>query len=291
MFASNDDTPKVRWLLYAVAFVCATLIANWYFLKDDQTTRGTFGDMFGGVNAFFSGLAFAVLVFTLLQQRTELSLQRKELAMTREELAGQRRALVSQNELIALQSFESTFFQLLRLHNEIVHAIDLVAAPNESDGAAIGNRVTNGRDCFSVFYRRLRKEYKSRRPVAGGISRDQLMTAYVSFYSANQANLGHYFRSLYNMVKLVDRSVVSDKSVLINLIRAQLSDFEVALLFYNGLSDYGENFKPLIERYALLKHLDPNHVFEQRHLAYFSIGAFGKSSKARTTIDELHLQI
>jgi hypothetical protein len=43
--------------------------------------------MFGAVNALFSGLAFAGVVFALLVQRVELQLQREELRLAREEQA------------------------------------------------------------------------------------------------------------------------------------------------------------------------------------------------------------
>lgn len=45
-----------------------------------------FEDTFSAVNALFSGLAFATLIFTVFLQRRELALQRKELEYTREEL-------------------------------------------------------------------------------------------------------------------------------------------------------------------------------------------------------------
>ena len=50
------------------------------------TGPGQFGDMFGSVNALFSGLALGGIVLTLLLQRQELALQRKELALTRDQL-------------------------------------------------------------------------------------------------------------------------------------------------------------------------------------------------------------
>jgi hypothetical protein len=54
-----------------------------------QAQRGQFGDMFGGLNAIFSAMAFAVLIYTMWLQRTELRLQREELHETRAELARQ----------------------------------------------------------------------------------------------------------------------------------------------------------------------------------------------------------
>ncbi|MBY0321854.1 MAG: hypothetical protein K2X72_24230 [Reyranella sp.] len=52
----------------------------------DWQTRGQFGDIFGVVNALFSGLAFAGLVYAILLQREDLQLQREELRLTRDEL-------------------------------------------------------------------------------------------------------------------------------------------------------------------------------------------------------------
>lgn len=39
--------------------------------------RGQFGDMFGFVGALFSGLAFAGLIVTMLQQREDIKIQKK----------------------------------------------------------------------------------------------------------------------------------------------------------------------------------------------------------------------
>lgn len=52
----------------------------------DMATRGQFGDLFGGLNTLFSGLAFAGVVYAILLQRKDLELQREELKLTREEL-------------------------------------------------------------------------------------------------------------------------------------------------------------------------------------------------------------
>ncbi len=48
--------------------------------------QGQFGDQFGAINALFSGLAFAVLIGTIILQGRELKAQRKELKLTRQEM-------------------------------------------------------------------------------------------------------------------------------------------------------------------------------------------------------------
>ena len=66
-------------ILIITPIIVNSIIDNW-------TDRGTFGDLFGVVNALFSGLAFAGIIYTILLQRTELKLQRQELKETRLEL-------------------------------------------------------------------------------------------------------------------------------------------------------------------------------------------------------------
>ena len=43
----------------------------------DWSTRGQFGDLFGAVNATFSGLAFAGLIYAILLQREDLELRKR----------------------------------------------------------------------------------------------------------------------------------------------------------------------------------------------------------------------
>lgn len=58
--------------------------------------RGQFGDLFGSVNALFSGLAFVGLIYTIHLQRQELVLQRMELKLQREEMIASRGELAAQ---------------------------------------------------------------------------------------------------------------------------------------------------------------------------------------------------
>ncbi|MCB0738292.1 MAG: hypothetical protein KDC92_12315 [Bacteroidetes bacterium] len=45
--------------------------------------------------------------------------------------------------------------------------------------------------------------------------------------------------------------------------RAQLSDYELLILFYNCLCEYGGKFKPYVERYALLKSLPVGDLHDE----------------------------
>lgn len=67
------------------------------------SSRASNGDAFGAVNALFSGLAFAGLIYTMIMQRQELEMQRKELAAQRKEMRESRGELEEQNRIQAEQ--------------------------------------------------------------------------------------------------------------------------------------------------------------------------------------------
>lgn len=262
----------VLLLLVVVALWLTGLWAVTHFIEEPK--RGPFGDMFGAVNALFSGLAFAGIIFTIVLQREELRIQRKELEETRHELRGQKEQMELQNKTLSLQSFENTFFQLLRLHNDIVSAIDLQRSNS-------GEVIAKGRDCFEKFYRYFKERWEAENPKdMSAVELERIGKTYVAFYSKAESDVGHYFRSLYNIVKFVDTASVENKRLYTNLIRAQLSSFEVALLFYNALSPLGsEKFKPLIEKYALLKMTPVGRLIDrEKHENLYPPGAYGRAA-------------
>ncbi len=86
----------------AILAIQVTAGALVFLLLPDWPTRGQFGDVFGVVNALFSGLAFTGLIYTVFLQREELSLQRKELELTRQEL--KRSAKAQEQSEVALRA-------------------------------------------------------------------------------------------------------------------------------------------------------------------------------------------
>lgn len=96
---------KTSFIITTIA-VLILILALWfgtiYALRDwTDAAKSSFGDMFGSVNALFSGLALAGIILTILLQRKELSLQRKELQDTRQEL--KRTATAQENSEKALR--------------------------------------------------------------------------------------------------------------------------------------------------------------------------------------------
>lgn len=86
-------------------------------------------------------------------------------------------------------------------------------------------------------------------------------------YDKLNTDFGHYFRNLYRLIKMIDEKEFDanskeedfkQKYYYTSIVRAQLSDYELLWLFFNCIFEYGEKFKPLIEKYSFLKILDGN---------------------------------
>ncbi|BFG70290.1 hypothetical protein KACHI17_11710 [Sediminibacterium sp. KACHI17] len=288
--ASNDHEGDNGFIITAV-IVTVVIIGLWtttYFLLKDlnELKRGTFGDMFGSVNALFSGLALAGIILTILLQRKELKLQREELRDTRAEFE-------IQNETLKLQRFENTFFNLLNLHHQIVSAIDyryykskekergwgtgsfMTTKPEEKEAVTI-----TGRDVFRHRYNLMLPKLKEQS--------DSYEEIYLEHYEQAQTDFGHYFRNLYRMIKLVDQTdffynsekvtkeeIFKIKYRYTSIIRSQISDYELLWIFYNCLSENGiDKFKPFIERYSFFKNIPVNLIADKIHVNLYEKRAF-----------------
>ena len=89
----------------SLVFVIGGWIITYYSLSSlDKDDRGTFGDMFGGINSLFSGLAFCGIIISIIMQSEELKLQREEIKQNREELKGSRIAQEQQGKSLERQA-------------------------------------------------------------------------------------------------------------------------------------------------------------------------------------------
>ena len=80
----------------------------------------------------------------------------------------------------------------------------------------------------------------------------------------NQTSLSSYFQNMYNLIKLIDNDKYlskQEKKDLITIYRAQLSNPELYVLFFNLRSYFGKkwNDKGYVERYELLKNIPKNY--------------------------------
>lgn len=286
----NNEETKSRlwiWIIIAIVGVIAMWGLSWWGINkfiDEPTNQGTFGDMFGAVNALFSGLAFAGLIVTLLYQKEELKLQREELKETRNELNAQKLEFQEQNKTMKRQRFENTFFNMLSLQQEIVANLSYeyyvnpnVCPPNTPPEQFYGKSLKgmlHGREVFEGMYKRAIIDYNGRRYADGvcNILRSYGHLAYSNIKATTRFD--HCFRHLYRIYRYVDTSDLITEDERYNyacIIRSQLSDYELVMLFYNCLTTNGrEKFKPLIEKYSIFNNLREELLAKREHKKEYS---------------------
>lgn len=253
------------WIIFAFAvlFIIAFCMLYVYFMKEQpwgMDKRGQFGDMFGALGAVFSGLAFAGLIVTLIQQhddlklqREDLRLQRQEIAQTNLELALQRKEMEEQNKTIMLQRFETTFFNMLKNQMEIRDDIMY------SDGVT----VFHGKDAIERMY--------------------QIVISWIEDGHGYNVplfrhHIAHYLRHLIQTLKMIDTAdflSVQEKYYYSEILNSYMSMYELGMFLYYCLSDEGKTTaKGLVEKYALFVSLNNEKSFFKEELSLFSDGAF-----------------
>ncbi|EGR1452139.1 putative phage abortive infection protein [Vibrio cholerae] len=282
----------VRWIvLVAIAaslFALGTFIDNFGIGYWDSLEKwAQTGDFFGGVlNPIFAFLSLILIAYTLTQNKQALIQSRKaieqsekalaqnelalktgnrELELSRIEYSKSVKALKEQVEQFNFQRFENTFFNMLSLQSEILielefnnESLNLSKNPNKDS--------TRSRKVFGSILRW----------IDGSIDESSPFDNYDNFQVNENQIVGHYFRNLYQILKFIDESTLSnvDKVKYARILRAQLSSDEIAMLFFNCLSSKVDNgqFRSYVIKYKMLEHIavktcpHSDHVSVSTHL-------------------------
>jgi len=232
----------------AVLFVALVFVAaRWIDLSSVK-----YGNAFTGVAAFFSALAFAVFLIALWLQKEELALQRKELEQTRAELKGQKEQLEAQNRTLTQQRFENTFFQLLSLYEKTAQTMPPDLAMRRSS--------------FQRHFGSLGGTYTDTQRRGNIADGEQLIeTVYREVDKNFPHELAGYFDTVHHLLKLVETSSVEDKSFYAGILRAQLSKYELLLLFYHCLMPENKKFKSRIEKFGVFRYLHQHELLDRKH--------------------------
>ncbi len=242
-------------------------VSEWLVPTGSVPPAKAISDRIAILAALFSALAFAGLLYTILLQRRQLALQRSDQADFAVQLTDQQDHLRAQTKLLLQQTFENTFFHLLRLHNDNVRSQKIHSATNVT---------LEGRAAFEESARLLRRALISRSSDSKVISLAEVNEVYSNVCEMDGVDYSHYFRNLYHIVKYVhEDGKDGDRQRYLSQLRAQLSQAEFVLLLANGLRDEGHSkFKPLIERYSLLHQLRLDDAISKiQH--YYDARAFG----------------
>ena len=239
--SKKNKTFTLDFWIYLVIFLALIAIIccfpAWFTEpgKLDFRDTGQIGDTIGGIMGPFVAIAAAILTFLAFWVQFKANEQ--------------------QRKDIALERFESNFFELLHFHQEITNGLllkcNMKTRPSEE----------KGRDVFQLLY-------EGTIITGGYVGIKDIIKSNVNNWNDKYLNspigfLDHYFRLLYRILKYIDDSqkkipemTLSKRYEYTSIVRATLSQYELVLLFYNCLSSNGrEKFKPLIERYAIFNNL------------------------------------
>lgn len=192
---------------------------------------GEFGDIYGALNTLFSGLAFSGVIISIV-------LQSIELRATRKEMNSQVLQFEQQTEAMQKQVFESSFFSMMNLHNQISSGL-------------------RSEDKFKILFGKL-NDVANDTYHHGKTLIEHLNAVYESFMDTAYSDIGHYFRYIYQIMKFIDKSQLSkyEKTIYMNILRAQFSNYELLLLFVNCLCyKRSDKFKCLVETYGFFEHI------------------------------------
>jgi len=258
-------------ILLAVIGIISPFIPKIFLDKHQLSDLALIGDWWGGTSAVFLAMAgIILLILNYLSQREELELTRQELTETRNEF-------IEQNQTLKIEKFENTLFNLLKHRNIIIDSLvlninSLSFPPQISNPDELYQK---GRNCFKYFVDELHSIYPDPKPEFEFNYELKLAKAvYNSFSEKYTSLLNHYFRYNKFIIKFIDNTDFlneREKQLYVEILVYQISNPELVIFFYMGLSEYGEcqGYKELFEKFKVFKNVYLNAAFRIEHKAFY----------------------
>lgn len=265
----SDNAEGILVGVLAVAVAAALTVGGFYvvFFKEvpvsgDPASWGQLGDYLGGVlNPVFGFLSvFALLVALVLQtrelklSRESLKLSREELKLSRDEQAKAAEALALQNKAIQQQSFEQTFFSMLKLLSDLLDGI-VFRGPTLD---VLPSQPTKGNKALRSISDALRRN----------VDRGDNAEPYRDYVAISMGEILHsaslyrglseYARTLGVVLDYLDASKVEPGEIYPKLLRSQMDREEVLFVYFLCFATGWEGLKRGVEQYGLLVNIDPD---------------------------------
>ncbi|WP_157192752.1 putative phage abortive infection protein [Pseudomonas alkylphenolica] len=268
-------------VLLAIVAVCAVcgVIGVHYFagidipivsLVNEGSAQywGQLGDFFGGVlNPLLSFLALVAVATSLRVQALELNAARQEAAAAQDMLANQTKVLERQQAVLERQNFESNFYGLLQVHDRNLQGVRLHFGSEPDVGRLAFGALANRFNVDRVDFTYLNEE----------LSRQAVKDHVKKFYSQSYLELGHYFRTLYEIFNYIESygnenfayfnpqgfsaPIDAEKQALRwrygGLVASLLSSAELECMFLYCMAIEGIGLKAYVEKYGLFRNLPP----------------------------------
>lgn len=267
-----------------IGLVCSVIIfiifGDWsfsYILNEEKIAQ--FGDFVGGVIGTLLAFAASLLYYVALKEQQKdvkinqdsLNKQIEEFVKQVEELELSRKVYTDQYNIMLFQQFENNFFAYFDIYLKVKDQLDKQSKKNDYFSNILRNLSSTikyadlqGRNSISAY------EY----------ARDK----YSLFFIKNREEFAHYFRTMYRLVTIVTSSYIlktdSEKMKYIKIIRSQMTEKELLLIYYDIHSPYAGKARQVFYEYNLLKHLPPlskleiNNKYRVTESAYLKLTSF-----------------
>ena len=250
---TKEKSYKRKKIIYLIIFFTAAVLitCTWYYswiyidnlFPEANDKQGQFGDKFGAINALFSGLAFAGVIYTILLQSLELEQQREEVRITNRELR-------QQKEILDRQNFEDKFFRLIEhLNREVSNFRFTEYIPLGKDVEPrkieyIGYEALE-RYLFGVF------TSKTSRPISE-VGKDLN-----NHYHEHFTELNKYINQLEFIIRFIHNSTLTKdaKIFYMDYFRRTLDDYGKLFLAFYGIAAEGQQLKNILEEYTFFSDL------------------------------------
>jgi hypothetical protein len=214
---------------------------------------GYYGSFISGIVGTFWYLVGVIVYFIALNnQQKQLSEQFKEIQYSR---------------------IENNYFQLLKVHNEILNLI-------EENFEEIHLKNVKGKKFFEELATQIFLSYKRKNDnmtesfIDENTSKNNILEIYNIYFKKYKGSLAHYFRNLFHIIKYIDSNTYlkeyninikeTKKYSYIRILRSILSTDELVILAYNSITNEGNEFIKYCNRYFLLKNLDDDSDFIEK---------------------------
>lgn len=247
---------------------------------DKLTTFGQMGDSYGIFNALFSGLAFLGVLLTIFFQSRDnkkrtvaeqfyqmLDVQQKvieEINVSQVRKAKKDEPVKVMNGRKAFVEFKIQMKYLMRDINKVVEdeGFELTAVDIADISYAIF--FYGSAPSWKPFMLQVLKDYEDVERLVDAIIAKLDSNKRYFLTRPNQNYLSVYFRNMYNAIKLIDNCKLfsqKEKEGYVKILRAQLSNAELYILFFNIISRFGKKWieKDYITKYQLIQNLPPKY--------------------------------
>lgn len=258
----------------------------------DTKLAAEFGDFFGGyVGVMFSILSTLLLIYTIIDQFIER--QKRWATDNFYKMLEFHNNMVDQLNVPHIDTTKSDLSNGRRafviFKDQIRYLLELIENLNARNQWAL-NKDQNLRIAYMIFYYGIDPKLleflqgKIKENIDSNIINiilNQILeniqeNKELKLGRTNQTSLSAYFRNMYNLIKLVDNDKYlskREKKNLITIYRAQLSNPELYVLFFNLRSYFGKKWNDMkyVERYELLKNIPKDYCDGYNPEDYYKI--------------------